>query len=290
MDTGKETETTFENPLIPNARLRQIYLAMLRMRLLEKAIAPKRRGALGLEACLASTSVDLGPLDLISDTLAGGGVEFLRGATLEQALRPHEKAGKRRLKADCGTARQLPVGLGVQERVWAAMGAAAALKAAHAVSRIEAKVESDMPPQQTGLVVVYTKAGEIPPAGWRKMLAFASVQELPVLFVVLPAEGNKKPRTIAPISAIALQHGIPGIPVDADDPVAIYRVAQEAIGRARIGGGSALMECIPVAGDGAKGKRADAIAVLEKYMLGRGVIPASWLERESKAMARRTGR
>ena len=289
MDIGKETETAFENPLIPNTRLRQIYLAMLRMRLLEKAVEPKRRGALGLEGCLASTSVDLGSRDLVSDTLAGSGVEFLRGATLEHALRPNEKASKRGLKADCGAAKQLPAGLAVQERVWVAMGAAAALKAEHEVGRVEAKADSDTP-KQAGFVAVYTKAGEMPAAVWRKTLAFASVQELPVLFVVLPAKDKKRPGTIAPVSAIALQHGIPGIPVDADDPVAIYRVAQEAIGRARIGGGAALMECVPVVGDRAKGRRADAIAVLEKYMLGRGVITASWMEREAKAIAKRTGR
>ena len=32
MDIGAETEATFENPLIPNARLRQMYAAMLRAR------------------------------------------------------------------------------------------------------------------------------------------------------------------------------------------------------------------------------------------------------------------
>ena len=93
-----ESETpAYENPLIPNARLRQIYLAMLRAQMLEKALPAARRtravaavsqgyatGIAGLEACLASTSVDLGPHDLVSDALAGGVLDFLRGAAVQR--------------------------------------------------------------------------------------------------------------------------------------------------------------------------------------------------------------
>ena len=96
-----DASAAYENPLIPNARLRQIYLAMLRARMLEKALPASRRmrtlpgagkayalGNTGLEACLVSTSVDLGPGDLVSDALTGGMVEFLRGAALGKVLNP----------------------------------------------------------------------------------------------------------------------------------------------------------------------------------------------------------
>ena len=56
-----ETEAGWENPLIPNARLRQMYRAMMRLRGLARALPAKGRDGLGMEACLVSTSVDLGP-------------------------------------------------------------------------------------------------------------------------------------------------------------------------------------------------------------------------------------
>ena len=292
MAIGSETEALYENPLIPNARLRQIYLAMVRMRLLDETLAAGRRrggsaGTWGLEACLASTAVDLGPRDLVSDAVAGGAVKFLRGATLESVLRPDDAKRKRGLKADCGAAARLPAAPGIQERMWAALGAAAALRAEHAQERVEAKAGTA---RQAGVAVVYALLGEVSTALWRIALAFAAEQRLPVLFVVLPAARNTKPAKAGVMSSIALRHGLPGIAVDVNDAVAIYRVAQEAIGRARIGGGAALMECVPFVLEGAKGGRdasGDAIGVLKSYMLNRGVATKGWMEREAKAFARR---
>jgi TPP-dependent pyruvate/acetoin dehydrogenase alpha subunit len=295
MANGTESETAYENPLIPNAKLRQIYAAMVRARMVSERLAARAKrgggtGARGLEACLVSTSVDLGPHDLVSDTLDGGAMEFLRGATAERVLRPEERARKRGLRADCGAAARLPGAPGIQERMWAALGAAAALKAETAQEKVDAELEAR---RQAGVAVVYARGGEVSTALWRKVLAFAATEELPVLFVVLPALREARGAKAGGTSAIALQHGIPGMAVDADDAVAIYRVAQEAIGRARIGGGAALIECVPFVIEGAKGRRgarADAIVGLEQYMLGRGVVKKSWMEREATSFAKRMAR
>ena len=116
----------------------------------------------------------------------------------------------------------------------------------------------------SGVVVVYSRPGEVSPAIWRKALTFAAEQLLPVVFVVLPAAGRRGGAGPGAMSAVASRHGVPGMAVDADDAVALYRVAQEAIGRARIGGGAALMECVPFVLEGAEGRRprtsVDAIA------------------------------
>jgi TPP-dependent pyruvate/acetoin dehydrogenase alpha subunit len=130
----------------------------------------------------------------------------------------------------------------------------------------------------------------VPPALWRKALTFAREKDLPVLFVVLPSAHAKGAAKIGNVSAMALRCGLPGIPVDADDAVAIYRVAQESIGHARIGGGAALIECVPFMVEGTAGKRgrtADAIAVLESYLLERRVATRAWVERESRSFAKR---
>ena len=142
--------------------------------------------------------------------------------------------------------------------------------------------------------MVYVRPGEVAPALWRKVLGFASEQALPILFVVTPATrttgGAAK---AAGMSALALACGVPGIAVDADDAVAIYRVAQESIGRARAGGGAALIECVPFVLPAQEGKTkaaADAIAGMKQYMLQRGVVTEAWLERETRAFARRLAR
>ncbi|MGA1981435.1 MAG: thiamine pyrophosphate-dependent enzyme [Acidobacteriaceae bacterium] len=289
MAESADAGAAWENPLIPNAKLRQIYRAMVRLRTLARALPAGGRDGLSLEACLVSTSVDLGPGDLVSDAVAGGVVEFLRGAGLGAVLRPGKAKSKRGPVADCGSAARLPGGMGIAERIWAALGAAAALKAAAAQAGVENKAAGESP-KDTRVVVVYVPAGEVPVAVWRKALTFAVKHELPAVFVVLPARGGKG--RAGGLVALALRCRVPGIPVDADDAVAIYRVAQESVGRARIGGGAALMECVPFAVEGTAAKRtaADGLAGLERYLLQRGIATKMWMEREAKGFAKRVAR
>ena len=92
-----ETEL-YENPLVPNAKLKQMYVAMAEARVLDEHVAGSakrgkgangRRGAKGSktgrelgsirgqEACRVSTAIDLGPGDLVSDScdhVAGAGM------------------------------------------------------------------------------------------------------------------------------------------------------------------------------------------------------------------------
>ena len=123
------------------------------------------------------------------------------------------------------------------------------------------------------------------------MLAYTSIESLPILFVLLPADSTRPDPRTGTMSAIALQHGIPGMAVDCEDAVAIYRVAQEAISRARDGGGPALIECVHFVVEGTKSahKRADAIAALEQYMLARGVARRAWMEGEARTFRKRIG-
>lgn len=285
--TSEAAGAAWENPLIPNAKLRQIYLAMVQARTLAKLLRGDK-ATLGLEACLVSTSVDLGPGDLVSDGLGGGVVEFLRGAKLSEVLRPGNAKKARGVSADCGEARRLPAMPGIAERIWGVLGAAAALKAEAAKAKVNAKASGETEAQK-GLVVMYALPGEAPAALWRKALAYAGEKELPVVFAVLPARCGKGPKP-ASVCTIAIACGLPGIPVDAEDAVAIYRVAQESIGRIRIGGGPVLVECVPFGPHGTTGKHVvspDAIAGLEGYMIQRKVVTRAWMDRQTKAFSRR---
>jgi len=281
---AKDTPPAYENPLMPNSKLRQIYLAMVQARMVGKAVPASKRIAAGLEACLVSTSVDLDAGDLVADALSGATVEFLRGAALNSLLRPAKaKARKGGAVADCGTPSRMPAVESSKERLWAAIGAAAALKAATAHAK--SNETEDKPAARQGVVVVYLKVDEVSPAVWREALAFAAKQVLPMVYVVMPERGG---RTVGVVSEISRKAGLPGIAVDGDDAVALYRVAQESLGRARMGGGAALTECVPFVVDGGKSiGTADAIGGLESYMLHRGVCTQQWMDGAAKTFARR---
>jgi TPP-dependent pyruvate/acetoin dehydrogenase alpha subunit len=280
----KSEAVAWENPLIPNARLRQIYLSMAQARELEKALPASRRaravdadakakGTHGLEAALVSAAFDLGTNDLVSDALTGGAVDLLRGAPLKDALHP-KRSTTTRVQATA-TAARLIAPTKIDERLWAALGAAAALKSAQARTKAA----------DSGVVAVYTLTGEVPSKLWKQVLKFALKQELPVVFVVLPA--SRESKRLGEVSALSLDCGVPGIAVDADDAIAIYRVAQESIGRARAGGGAALIECIPFVLEGKKTAKADALRVLEQYLVQRNIATKAWIEREAKSFAKR---
>src|SRR5437763_4739568 len=98
----------YENPLVPNAKLKQMYVAMAEARVLDEHVAGSakrgkgangRRGAKGSkslrelfsirgqEACRVSTAIDLGPGDLVSDSQAGVVMDMLAGAKVSSLLK-----------------------------------------------------------------------------------------------------------------------------------------------------------------------------------------------------------
>src|SRR5260370_23864196 len=83
---------------------------------------------------------------------------------------------------------------------------------------------------------------------WHEALNFAGVYKLPIVYIVqnnLWAESVslKQQTAVEDLSIKAQAYGFPGITVDGNDVVAVYRVTREAIHRARTGGGPTLIEC-----------------------------------------------
>jgi pyruvate dehydrogenase E1 component alpha subunit len=78
---------------------------------------------------------------------------------------------------------------------------------------------------------------------------FAGVYQCPVVFVCqnnqwaisVPREKQTRSKTLA---QKALAYGIPGIQVDGNDVLAVYAAAEEAVDRARSGGGPSMIECV----------------------------------------------
>ncbi len=236
-----------ENPLVPFALMKRMYAGMVETRLLESYVA-KRRGegkrspVEGQEACRAAVLLNLDAGDLAADDTTAVSAAWLRGADLAEVVSGQSSA-------------LLPSFGDVSQSLAVAVGAAAALKRAK-LSRV---------------VIVFLEA-ETKRSVLRPMLVLAAREELPMLFVVLPPAEGTAAKSVA---AEATKLGVPGIPVEAHDAVAICRVAQESLLRARAGGGPALIECVRLA----EGKRApDPIAAMAKMLLRVGAADRAWLD------------
>jgi TPP-dependent pyruvate/acetoin dehydrogenase alpha subunit len=92
------------------------------------------------------------------------------------------------------------------------------------------------------------------------VLRWAAAEHLPILYVTfartLPAPGKSQS-----------EFGLPQIAVDASDVVAVYRVAQESMLRARTGIGPTWMQCV-LSGD-------DPLANMQQFLKARGMFDSS---------------
>jgi pyruvate dehydrogenase E1 component alpha subunit len=85
--------------------------------------------------------------------------------------------------------------------------------------------------------------------GFHEALNMAAVWALPVVFV---CQNNRygeftamhETQRVEQLSSRAAGYGIPGVTVDGNDPIAMYGAANEAIDRARSGGGPTLIEAM----------------------------------------------
>jgi TPP-dependent pyruvate/acetoin dehydrogenase alpha subunit len=277
------TETApHENPLVPNRKLRQMYTAMAEARVLDEYIARLQRGvkarkrlgsAHGQEACRVSTAIELRPGDLVSDAQVGVAMDLLLGAKVEAVLtRLDGLVSKDKAPVGAGE-RQLPWVDDVVDRLKIAMGAAMAAKAL----------------KRKNIVVAYVRHREASGKQWRQVLTLAAKLDMPIIFVVLPeGTGKKKGDGTANLHTKSQAWGVPGIPVDASDAVALYRVSQESIGRTRGGGGPVLIECVSYRLEGAaEGAEADSVLQMRDFLLGRKVCDKAWLDQSGAALRAR---
>ena len=223
---------TYENPLIPHARMRALYRAVVETRQLGSQLRiPK-----GLEACWAATALDLRDGDLTSDKQAHALPAYLKAIAARTGPGVPRKAEIRKLLA----AKDVPFAGTPADRVLCAVGAAMALKA-----------------QDDSVAIAYVRKGELNAADWKRLLRIAAVGDLPLVIVAAGAED-------VPNSARA----VPVIPVDAADAVAIYRVTQESLVRARAEGGVVVIECVRTG--------LDPVELLARQLYAKGVATPAW--------------
>jgi TPP-dependent pyruvate/acetoin dehydrogenase alpha subunit len=284
----KETAKKFV-PLISEETLRQIYAAMLRCKMLQERLRKRRlsrsapAGVLLCaepEAILAGSAIGLRPADAIA-LLQGdaAAVAHLRGAPLRDVL----AQASTRPPANTGAHNLLPV-------------ASSQVLSTEALLHLSLGVAwANARQKDANAVAVYLEGAKTPLHALDAALRYASTHKLPILFVCV-TQGNTTPlrsssrrqTQTVDIHVRAHTSGVPGIPVDGADAVAIYRVAHEALQRARNGGGPTLMEAKILSDRRRASERAAAspLAVMRRYMEQRGLFDPAWEKKIAAAFTR----
>lgn len=153
--------------------------------------------------------------------------------------------------------------------------------------------------EKPSVVVAFSGDDSMALASWREAVSFAAMHKLPIVHVVqndLWAESAGPQAPMKNLVAPEQADGIPAFTVDGADVVAVYRVAQEAIRRARQGHGPTLIECKtnrwtsysgfapaqhPPTED--PGNRPDPISTMETYLKQKGLWSDAWKQRLLKS-------
>ena len=291
------------NPLISNDKLKQLYSTMLKCRLLEEralTITKQARfkgnyhATVGQEAAAVGAAIDLRPEDTVAPSHRDFILNFIKGVPLAAIFRQLYGPSTSPDKGRSAPARRRHAPRNI---LTPASTIAAQLNFGTGIAAANQMKKND------NVVVAFSDEGPTSLGFWDEALNFAGVRNLPIVYVCrnnLWGESvSVKLQTEADdIGRKAMEYGFPTITVDGNDAVAMYRVAQEAIERARSGGGPTLIEAQTSRGHGhaeidpakyraeeevEEWKSKDPIAAMERYLTGKGLFSGAWKKKISDA-------
>src|SRR2546422_4267031 len=236
-----------ETPPIPREVLLRLYREMVRLRTLdERMMTLQRQGRVGFygactgqEAATLASAIALEASDWIFPALREGGAMLLRGFPLVPYL--CQVFGN---SGDETKGRQMPSHMAsrsVNQVSWSSCIASQLPQAVGAA--MAARLKGDRT-----VVAAYLGDGATSTGDFHVALNFAGVFKPPVVFICqnnhwaisVPTQKQTASESIA-VKSVA--YGFPGVKVDGNDTVAVYRAVKEAVDRARSGGGPTLGEC-----------------------------------------------
>ncbi len=137
--------------------------------------------------------------------------------------------------------------------------------------------------QKRGVVVALCAEARPSLDAWRDALRFAITHKLPIIFVIenagdMPGSSSEAASHLDPLSFMVRDHNFPGIIVDGSDAVAVWRVTQESVHRARKGLGPTLIDC-------RRDPARDPLAHMEHYLRKRKLWDDAWRERLESEIA-----
>lgn len=289
LPSTKKELPSISKPLISDAKLKQLYSTMLHCRILveradtRRGVSGKSAPLFGGEAAAVGTALDMRRDDWLAPLRNDVVGRFLKGMPLASIFSEFhlDDAGNpsgahatesTTIKEDHSLFHILPGAANPAAQLNLAAGVALALQAKRTRN------------------IVMAFCGDISASRqrWQEALNFAARNCLPLLVVVQINSSAKAASAKEGKSSVSLlSEGnpceLPVIPVDADDVVAIYRVAYESIHKARHGGGPTLIQAIsffpPRGGERHVAEHPDAIARMEDYLSAKGLFSQSWKQK-----------
>ncbi|MHB8507679.1 MAG: thiamine pyrophosphate-dependent dehydrogenase E1 component subunit alpha [Candidatus Dormibacteria bacterium] len=229
-------------------RLRDMYRAMLLARMTDERCWLLNRGGKApfVISCQGQEAAQVGSvyaLDPVDDWFAPYyrdlGVVMALGMTPEDIFRSVlGKAGD----PNSGS-RQMPSHFGSRRLHIISQGSSVATQCLHATgTALASKIRGEK-----AVSINYVGEGGTSQGDWHEALNFASVHKLPVIFMV---ENNNYAisvplnlqMAVKDVAVRARGYGIPGVVVDGQDVLAVYRATRDAADRARAGLGPTLIE------------------------------------------------
>lgn len=234
-------------PPLPRETLLRLYREMVRLRTLdERMMTLQRQGRVGFygactgqEAATLASAIALLPSDWIFPALREGGAMLLRGFPLVPYLcQIFGNAG------DETKGRQMPSHMASRSVNQVSWSSCIGTQLPQAVgAAMAARIKGDRT-----VVAAYLGDGATSEGDFHVAMNFAGVFKAPVVFICqnnhwaisVPTSRQTASENIA---VKAQAYGFSGVRVDGNDAVAVYQAVQDAVDRARSGGGPALVEC-----------------------------------------------
>jgi len=245
-----------ESPLISNARLKQIYATMLKCRMFEEKSrialdkqhsAENFKAAIGHEAALVGVALELTKGDAIFSPQIEFVSKLVQGAAIKAVLGDAIKTPTPNFDASL----QLT------------------LQAARDFKKKKSKK----------IALAYADDHSAKIDGWQQAMKTAGELRLPMIFV----HQSDLFRNSVATATNNQNAGLPTITVDGNDAVAVYRVAQESMHRARSRSGPVLIECLTyrwhhnsLPTDAAFWETKDPILRMKLFLQAKGLFSDEW--------------
>lgn len=246
---GKDGKTSKdEDPNLSAEVLRKLYATMVTTRFMDdRALALQRQGRIGFylmstgqEASHIGSAYAMRDSDWFFPSYRQPGVMLLRGADIDDIV--CEWFGN---DGDTSKGRQMPVHYSMRSVNFFSVSSPIGTQISQATG---AAMAAALRGDDTAFMT-YLGDGATSSNDFHCGLNFAGVYKSPVVFVCennqwaisLPVQQQTASETIA---AKAQAYGMPGVRVDGNDILAVYRVCKEAVDRARKGEGPTLVETV----------------------------------------------
>jgi pyruvate dehydrogenase E1 component alpha subunit len=295
LDENGNVDTDLEPALDDSLLLRLYQTMILARRFDERLLSLQRQGRIGTfppiagqEAAHLGAVVPLRASDWVVPAFREMAADLWRGRSLESIIIYNNGFNEgSRIPPDRV---DLPISIPVGSQILHAVGIAWGMKY-----------------RATGQVAMtFFGDGATSQGDFHEGLNFAGVFQLPVVFVCqnnhwaisIPRSKQTRSKTLA---QKALAYGFDGIQVDGNDLLAVYAAADEAVARARAGGGPTLIECetyrmaVHTTADDPKRYRTEAeveawrlkdpVTRFQKYLEARGLLGEADVKGEEEHVA-----